>query len=167
MAFMFFVFQAGRMRPITGTTGGTKAGRATGSKISASYAMMARTSDRRNFMSFRSCSTNPARDSLVPKPFFVKTAWYLTSLSRIVDGNDLRNAKLHWGSSTLVASISGVAGMGVNRLSLPLHRKHPSLAIPVARRVVSESPLASTSLVLAFLLADLVLPLGYLAQLPK
>ena len=44
-----------------------------------------------------------------------------------------------------------------------VHRKHPSLAIPVARRVLSDSPLASTSLALAFLLADLVLTLGYLA----
>ena len=71
-------------------------------------------------MSFRSCSTNHLRDSFVPKPFFFKIAWYLPALSRIVDGNDLRNVKLHWGSSTLVASISGVAGMGVNRLGRPL-----------------------------------------------
>ena len=101
-------------------TGATKAGSATGAYRSPSCPMIERASDRRNFMLSRTCSTNSLRDSFVPRPLFFQTEWYAADLSRTANGNERRNTNLHSGSSSLVASISGVPGMGVNRLSRPL-----------------------------------------------
>ena len=100
-----------------------RGGSPTRAKMSSNCPIIILVCALRNFILSRPCSTNPLRDPFDPKPCFSQAAWYAADSSRIVIGNDARNARPQLGPLrpryVHGCWASGVSVMRVNRLTLP------------------------------------------------